>query len=208
MPKIHFEGADYETPAEMPADVHMRYDKAMRELPDRDQNGIPDLFEVSGASPYASASVPATPEAIVDSLPQLTPAQKVKAKKALNVAEKGYRWGRWIYFGFVAMVLACIAISFFGIIALIKSSGSYQLAIKTATESETVQSVLGTPIHDGILPSGSTSESGSNGSADFSIPLSGSKQSGMLLVTAVKEENTWRITTMVLEAGGQNYPIH
>jgi hypothetical protein len=206
MPKIHFHGVDYETPNDMPADVRESYDKAVRMLPDRDGNGIPDLLESQGKpdNPLNATMVDLIGKVSGDAG---RPIQPEKAQKAIDLAKKGFKWGRWIYFGAMALVVACVALSFLGIIGLIKSSGSYRLAVETAAANPTIQEVLGAPIHDGLMPSGSTSETGADGTADFRIPLSGSRQSGTLVVTAVKEENTWRLQTMVLEAGGQSYTI-
>jgi hypothetical protein len=206
MPKIHFHGVDYETPDDMPADVRESYDKAVRMLPDRDGNGIPDLLESESkpVDPLNATMVDLIGKVSGDVGRQIQPQQ---AQKVVDLAKKGFKWGRLIYFGAMLLVLACVALSFLGIISLIKSSGSYRLAVETAAANPTIQEVLGAPIHDGLMPSGSTSESGTDGTADFRIPMSGSRQSGTLVVTAIKEENTWRLQSMVLEAGGQNYTI-
>jgi hypothetical protein len=206
MPKILFHGIEYETPGDMPADVRESYEKAVRMLPDRDGNGIPDLLESESRpdDPLNATMVDLIGKVSGDVGGQIKPQQ---AQKVIDLAKKGFKWGRWIYLGVMVLVLACVALSFLGIIGLIKSSGSYRLAVDTAAANPTVQEVLGAPIHDGLMPSGSTSESGADGTADFRIPLSGSRQSGTLVVTAVKEENTWRLQSMVLEAGGQSYTI-
>jgi len=66
---------------------------------------------------------------------------------------------------------------------------------------------LGVPIEDGLFITGSVEENDSSGTADLEIPVSGVNRSGTLHVTAVKEENTWRLTYLMLDAGGQEYQL-
>ena len=55
----------------------------------------------------------------------------------------------------------------------IKSSDAYTEALERATSNAAVQAALGTPIQAGWFPTGSINTSGSSGSADLAIPISG-----------------------------------
>jgi hypothetical protein len=76
------------------------------------------------------------------------------------------------------IVVSFIAVVLFGVEALIKNSDPYQLAVRRATESPTVAEKLGTPIHIEWFVSGNVNFSGSDGSVDLSIPISGPKGRG------------------------------
>jgi len=198
MPKIFFEGREYDNPEQMTPEARARYEKAVKMLPDRDSNGIPDLLEVDGitAKPAASAAEPAV------KVP--TPAQS--SKEAAAARKKG----KLILVGVIAIIslcIACIGVFMVVIFSVMRSSDAYQLALETLKSHPTAQQVLGVPIEDGLFITGSVEENDSSGTADLEIPVSGVNRSGTLHVTAVKEENTWRLTYLMLDAGGQEYQL-
>ena len=198
MPKIFFEGREYDDPEQMTPEARMRYEKAVAMLPDRDKNGIPDLLEVDG-NPAKPAAV--EPEHVVK---PPTPPQTAKA------AAEAKKKGKWVLVGVVAIIslcIACIGVFMVVIFSIMRSSDAYQLAIETMKNDPTAQQVLGVPIKDGIFITGSVEDNGSSGNADLEIPVNGGNQSGTLYVTAVKEENTWRLTYLMLNAGGQEYQL-
>ncbi len=200
MPKIFFEGKVYDNPEQMTPEAQARYEKAVKMLPDRDNNGLPDLLEVDGASVKLAES---SPEPDV----KKPPVSAADAQKAALAAKKTRKWVFWIIFSIVIGCVACFGIFLIGIDSLLKSSGAYQMALETAKNHPTAQQLLGTPIQDGLFIMGSVSESGSTGSADLQIPVNGPEQSGTLYVSAVKEEDTWRLTSLVLEVAGVQYPL-
>jgi len=51
MAKIIFNGQEYDSPEAMPAEVRQLYQMAAGLLADRDQNGVPDIFEGGEAAP-------------------------------------------------------------------------------------------------------------------------------------------------------------
>lgn len=197
MAKIAFNGMEYNRPEDMPADVRAQYEKAVRMLPDRDQNGIPDLLESANSSESVSPAWAADGRA-----PVSVPVAQIK-----GMLNKTARWLPVIVIAFIGGVLVCIALAFFGIMSLMKTSGVYQLAVETARANPTVQEILGAPLNEGLIVTGSTSENGSSGSASLQIPLSGDRQSGTLYVQADKENNVWKLTGLTLEAGGRQYSL-
>jgi hypothetical protein len=196
MPKIIFHGVEYDRPEDMPPEIRSQYENAARSLPDRDANGIPDLLESE------KPAQPVFPS--VDPLQDLTGVPTVQLQK---VASKTTRWLRIGVAAFILGVLGCIALTFFGIMSLMKSSEAYRLALDTARAHPTVQEMLGAPIQDGLFTTGSISENGTSGTADLAIPLSGSSQSGTLFVQADKEVNTWKIIRLILRVGDMEYSL-
>jgi hypothetical protein len=192
MPKIAFNGVEYDGPADMPPDVRSQYEKAARNLPDRDANGVPDLLESD------NIAAPLLP-------PAITTASAIKVPP--TQIQKAARWLPFIVGGSILVVIACVALFFFAIMSLIKGSEAYQLAVQTARAHPTAQEVLGAPIQEGWFPTGSISEEGANGSADLEINLSGSANSGTLMVRADKENNTWTLVEMQLQVGDRQYAL-
>ena len=218
MPKIFFEGRDYDNPEQMTPEARARYEKAAQMLPDRDNNGIPDLLEGDASAaailppipkPGVSAGGPAIklPES---SDPVLGPGVSVPPADARGTAAAASKRLKWIIglgIGISLFCAACFICFIVGIFASMKTSGGYQLAVNTAKGHPTAQQVLGVPIEDGLIVTGSVEENDASGFADLVIPVNGPNESGKLHAIAVKEENTWRLNSLVLEVGGQEYQL-
>jgi hypothetical protein len=85
MPKIIFNGKEYDSPEAMPPEVRQLYQMAAGLLADRDQNGVPDIFEGGEAAP---ATVVQSTQFIVDgktytSLDELPAEARQKYEQAL-----------------------------------------------------------------------------------------------------------------------------
>ncbi len=102
----------------------------------------------------------------------------------------------------VAAVMGITGISIAGAFSMIKGNPVYQEALQTVQADSRAQEMLGTPITAGWMISGEISESGSTGTADFSIPVSGPKGSGRVDVVARKVNGEWTITLLQLVMDG------
>jgi len=204
MAKIYFEGVVYDRADQMPADVRARYDKAVEMLPDRDANGVPDLLESDytpgGSQPVGGAEKPGLPEP-GEVLPPVVDAQTVRR------VQKAARLARFGAAGIFFLVVGCIASILLLVMVLMRSSGAYQLAMEVATQHPKAIELLGAPIRAGILVNGSTSESGSSGEADLSIPVRGAQKSGTLQVSAYKQDDVWNLSYLILEVDGMSYDL-
>jgi hypothetical protein len=89
------------------------------------------------------------------------------------------------------IVVSFIAVVLFGVEALKKNSDPYQLAARRATESPAVAEKLGTPIHVGWFVSGNINFSGSDGSVNLSIPVSGPNGRGHIGVVGKEHAKRW-----------------
>lgn len=104
-------------------------------------------------------------------------------------------------------ILAGITISAF-VVALLfavesgmKSSGAYQLTMKTAQASPCVIQALGSPLESHGMITGRIQESSVKGSAELSIPLIGPLGQGNLKVEAKKLNGAWRIKSLIFTHG-------
>ena len=115
-------------------------------------------------------------------------------------------WSRnWKWFvpsGCLGMLLLLGAFIFF-IVTIVfgamKSSDAYKSALARAKADPRVVNALGSPITDGFFVSGNTNVSGSSGSADMTIPISGPKGKGTIYFVASKFMGKWTFSKMVVE---------
>jgi hypothetical protein len=105
------------------------------------------------------------------------------------------------------IVVSFIAVVLFGVEALIKDSDPYQLAVRRATESPAVAEKLGAPIHVEWFVSGSVNFSGSDGSVNLSIPISGPKGRGHIAVVGKEHAKRWTFETLEVDVRGEDQPI-
>ena len=68
--RIVFNGIEYGTPEEMPAETRAEYDRVMRMLEDKNGNGTPDIFE------GASQSTTHVDQRVYTDVSKLTPADR------------------------------------------------------------------------------------------------------------------------------------
>jgi TonB family protein len=103
----------------------------------------------------------------------------------------------------VVAVLAIGGIFFFAMSAL-KSSDVYKGALDRVRSNPEAVEALGEPIKDGWLVQGNVNFTGSSGTANLSIPVSGPKKSGTVVVRAVYENGAWMYENLDLavEGGG------
>ncbi len=123
-----------------------------------------------------------------------------------NLTNKPNWWQRnWKWFvptalfgGFILIGGFIAAIIIF-VMSMMKSSGAYELAMARATENDTVLQEIGEPIEVGFIVSGSIQTSGSSGTADLSIPISGPKGEATLFIVAEKEAGEWQADILAIQ---------
>jgi hypothetical protein len=85
---------------------------------------------------------------------------------------------------------------FFGVTKLLADSTPSQYAIAQASKNEKVIAILGDSIEkDGII-SGNISFTNGDGTANLSIPISGTMTSGTIKVVAIKTDGIWVYETL------------
>jgi len=103
----------------------------------------------------------------------------------------------------VAGAIAAVGLFVGGIFVLVEtafhSSVPYQTALKVARSSSCVTNALGAPWNAQWAASGAEDETGDDGTAKLSIPVTGPAGSGSLELEATKSNNVWQIDSLVLE---------
>jgi len=77
-----------------------------------------------------------------------------------------------------------------------------QTALDRAKNDQRVVAALGTPIRDGMVPSGNTKVSGSSGEADLAIPISGPKGKATINVIGTKSAGEWTFSKLSVQVDG------
>lgn len=108
----------------------------------------------------------------------------------------------------VVMVVGFVAAIVFFAFGAIKSSDVYQQAITKARSHAVVKRELGEPIEPGWLVSGNINVGNDSGNADLSIPVSGSKKSGTVYASAIKNHGKWDFSTLEVEIEGESKRIN
>ncbi len=91
MPQIKFNGKTYNSLAEMPATERQAYEQLMDVFQDKNQDGIPDIFQGDVVSNIVKAA--ATTSFVVDGkrvggLNQMTQEQRIKLEKSMALLKK------------------------------------------------------------------------------------------------------------------------
>lgn len=90
---------------------------------------------------------------------------------------------------------------------VIQNSGAYKGAIAQVNANAEVAATLGTPVTPGLGLSGSVKENNESGSADFSVPITGSKGEGSMHVVAQRRNGQWTYRTITVTAGGKTIDV-
>ncbi len=127
---------------------------------------------------------------------------------------RGNWWQRnWKWFvptgclTFIALgVLFVVCIVFF-VFSVLKSSDAYKTALARAKSDQRVVAALGTPIRDGLVPSGKTNVNGPSGEADIGIPISGPKGKATIYAVGTKSADKWTFSKLAVQVEGSDQPI-
>jgi hypothetical protein len=90
---------------------------------------------------------------------------------------------------------------------VIQSSPSYVEAFSKANQNPEVTAALGTPITPGFGMSGSINQQNDTGSADFTVPLKGTKGEGSMHVVARLSGGRWQYSRIDVVAGGKTIDV-
>lgn len=127
--------------------------------------------------------------------------------------ERNRKWvipvGILAFLATVAMMALVLYLFISFLFGMMKSSGAYQDALAIAVDHPRVIQAIGEPVEEGFFVTGNISTSGTSGSADIRIPLSGPRGKAGLYVIANKRAGEWQINTLILEpeASGQRIDL-
>lgn len=112
--------------------------------------------------------------------------------------QKSWFGRNWIWIVPVGGCLTLIIIGlifigtlFFGVTKMFESSTPYEYALEQASQNREVILILGNAIDSDGMISGNISIDNNSGSADFSMPIKGSKGKGRIFVVAEKKNGEW-----------------
>ncbi len=103
----------------------------------------------------------------------------------------------------LAVIAAFIALIFFAVFGLLKSSDPAREALTRAKANPQLQLELGTPIEEGFIIMGNISTSNASGSANLDIPISGPNGKANLHVEASKRSGVWTYSTLEATVNGK-----
>lgn len=141
-------------------------------------------------------------------------SQPVLAAPGIPAPQRRNRWyNNWkilvpVVLGAILLVLGLFV---FGLLSLVFSmlhnSEPYNVAIRSANESTQVAAEIGTPVRVGWLMSGNINYTNADGNADLSIPISGAKGRGHIIVVGKLRAGHWTYETLEVFVEGQSAPI-
>ncbi|MGB6118537.1 MAG: cytochrome c oxidase assembly factor Coa1 family protein [Mesorhizobium sp.] len=117
---------------------------------------------------------------------------------------------KWAIAGLVVWVLVIggFAAMFVSIVPMMKNSAAYEMSMSLIQPDAKVREALGDDVKPGFWVWGGVSvQAGGTGSANLSIPLSGSKGAGTALVEAVRQNGDWKLLLVVVRIDGSDVPI-
>lgn len=141
-------------------------------------------------------------------------APPISAIPAVPTPQRRKSWlNNWkILVPALALVIAlCLGLFVFGLFSIIfsmfRNSYPYKTAVQSANQSAEVAMEIGTPVHVGWLISGNINYRNSDGDANLSIPISGTKGRGHIIVVGKKRAGQWSFETFEVNVDGQSRPI-
>ncbi|HWY40092.1 MAG TPA: cytochrome c oxidase assembly factor Coa1 family protein [Chthoniobacterales bacterium] len=102
----------------------------------------------------------------------------------------------------IALVVLFVVCIVFFVFSVLKSSDVYKTALMRAKNNQRVIAALGTPIHDGLAPSGNTHVNGPSGEADIAIPISGPKGKATIYAVGTKSDGKWEFSKLTVQVDG------
>ncbi|MEO6173112.1 MAG: cytochrome c oxidase assembly factor Coa1 family protein [Arenimonas sp.] len=102
---------------------------------------------------------------------------------------------------FLGLLAICgfVGLLFYSVTSMMKSTDAYQMAVQQAKSNPEVVSAIGKPIAEGLFTTGNINTSGSSGTADMAIPISGPKGEAKIYVTAKQSVGKWTFNNLVVE---------
>ncbi|MGO9589551.1 MAG: cytochrome c oxidase assembly factor Coa1 family protein [Candidatus Acidiferrales bacterium] len=111
----------------------------------------------------------------------------------------------------ILVIALCFGLFVFAILSFVysmfRNSYPYKMAIQNANASTEVTAEIGTPVHVGWWTTGNINYNNSDADADFSIPISGARGSGHIIVVGKKRAGRWAFQTFEVDVDGQKTPI-
>ena len=107
------------------------------------------------------------------------------------------------------VVVGCVVGIFAGVISLFRDSDVAQEALARAQRDPQVEAALGRPLEIGwFLPTGSLrTDAGGGGQVDLTLPISGPRGSGTLIISGVRTRGVWESDRLIVTVDGTGQRI-
>lgn len=112
--------------------------------------------------------------------------------------QKSWFRRNWLWFvplsgclGIILLIILGIGAAFFGVSKMITNATPISYAMEQASKNKQVIQLLGEPIERYGIPDGNISFKNDDGEVDFSIPIKGDKDKGVLVVKGTKTDGEW-----------------
>ena len=120
-----------------------------------------------------------------------------------NWWQRNWKWfvptGCFTLIALGVLFVVCISLLVF---SFMKSSEAYKTAVARAKTDHRVVAALGTPIQEGMFPSGKTNVNGHSGEADLAIPISGPKGRATIYAVGAKSDGKWTFSKLDVQIDG------
>jgi|SRR5271156_1653482 len=123
--------------------------------------------------------------------------------------ERNWKWFvPLLVFAGLLVLSAFVGVIYVSVTTMFRSSYPYDLAVKRAADSPAVSERIGTPFRVGWVISGSLNYRNADGDVDMSIPISGNRGKGRILVSGKKRDGQWTFDTFEVDVeGGEPIPL-
>lgn len=99
----------------------------------------------------------------------------------------------------IVLFIVFIGSIFYGVTTALEESQPYEYALKKINQDETIIRQLGSPIEKNGMIQGSYNYSNGSKSADMKIPIAGPDGTGVLIVKATGEGDSWTYNVIRVE---------
>lgn len=122
--------------------------------------------------------------------------------------ERNWKWFVPVMAASAVLLLGLFLAGLFELVmSITTSSDPYKMAVQRAQDSQQVAQEFGRPLKVGAFTSGNIDVSGDSGEAEFSIPISGPRETGHIVVNAKKENGKWLFHTLEVDVDGKDTVI-
>jgi Cytochrome oxidase complex assembly protein 1 len=117
--------------------------------------------------------------------------------------ERNWKWFVPAVLVFLVAIAGLFVLAILSFVnGLMRSSDAYKTAIQRAEQSPMVAVKIGHPFRVGRLIAGSINLNNDSGEAELSIPISGDRGTGHILVGAKKSAGKWTFQTLEVHVDG------
>ncbi|UXM94093.1 cytochrome c oxidase assembly factor 1 family protein [Bartonella sp. HY329] len=113
---------------------------------------------------------------------------------------KGWFFPLLIILGCIGAFILVICTIIYFVVGAVKKSEPYLLGLEIAKKNAEIVALMGEPIEEGFFVGGNTPAPNEQGMIDMSIPLTGPKGSGVVLIVGQKLGDDWKYSRILFRS--------